>query len=554
MSVKVSVVVPVYNPGHYIDDLIASLLRQSLAPDAYEVIFVDDGSTDETPIRLERLAAERANITLIRIPNSGWPGRPRNVGIDASVGAYVYFVDNDDWLGDETLERLWLTAERTGADVVVGKEVGHGRGVPRHLFRRNVDDATFDNAPLLALLTPHKLFRRSFLDVHDIRFPEGRRRLEDHVFVMKAYFRASRISILADYPCYHWVRRDDAGNATDRYADPAGYYENVREVLDIVDEHTEPGPLRDAMYAQWFRSKGLERLKGQRWAAGPDPHAEEVYAEIRRLAVERFGPPVIAELPLKFRTLAHAVLADRPDLVAAQARLESGMQADVELESYERSPGRLGLSIVARLHDGDGRPMRFIGVGDRVRWAPEPPIGWEGVVPDEALDATDELAVAGLAVVLRERASRVEYDVPARVERSFEPDGRGGVTLVLRARAEVDTARVAAGGALQAGVWDLFAHVHAAGWRSVRRLADVAEPELRPRLQMHTTQFGNLSLKLGDPAGSPAARARPRQEAPSRTAPSVPSGVIPRAVIRAMPRRMREAAKRALLRVSGEGR
>ena len=551
MSVKVSVVVPVYNPGHYIDDLIASLLRQSLAPEAYEVIFVDDGSTDETPVHLERLAAEHPNITLIRIPNSGWPGRPRNVGLDASVGAYVYFVDNDDWLSDEAIERLWLTAERTGADVVVGKEVGHGRGVPRHLFRRNVDDATFDNAPLLALLTPHKLFRRSFLDRHAIRFPEGRRRLEDHVFVMKAYFHASRISILADYPCYHWVRRDDAGNATDRYADPAGYYENVREVLDIVDEHTEPGPVRNRMYAHWFRSKGLERLKGQRWAAGPDPHAEEVYAEVRRLALERFGPPVIAELPLKFRTLAHAVLADRPDLVSAQARLEHGMQADVELEAYERSRGRVRLSMVARLRDGGGRPMRFARVNDRMRWAPEPPPGWEGVVPEEALDATDELAVAGVGIVLRERASRVEYDLPARAERTFEPDGRGGVTPVLRAHAEIDTGKVAAGGELGTGTWDLFAHVHAAGWRSVRRLADVAEPELRPRLQMHTTQFGNLSLKLGEAVAPPAPRRRPHKEPRQPPAISMPSGAIPRAVMRAVPRRMREAAKRALLRVSG---
>lgn len=49
MPVKVSVIVPVYNPGPYIEDCLASLLRQSLPPDEYEVIFVDDGSTDATP-------------------------------------------------------------------------------------------------------------------------------------------------------------------------------------------------------------------------------------------------------------------------------------------------------------------------------------------------------------------------------------------------------------------------------------------------------------------------------------------------------------------------
>ena len=552
-TVKVSVVVPVYNPGHYIDDLIASLLRQSLAPEAYEAIFVDDGSTDATPERLERLAREHDNITLIRIPNSGWPGRPRNVGIDASTGAYVYFVDNDDWLGDEALERLWSTAERTGADVVVGKEVGHGRGVPRHLFRRNVDDANFDNAPLLDLLTPHKMFRRSFLDQHGIRFPEGRRRLEDHVFVMKAYFAASRISILADYPCYHWMRRDDAGNATDLYADPVGYYENVREVLDIVDEHTDPGPVRDRMYAHWFRSKGLERLKGQRWAKGADGHAEEVYREVRKLALERFGPSVITHLPLKFRTLAHAVIADRPDIVSAQARLELGIQAEVALEAYERHSGSLGVSISARLRDGSGEPIRFERVGDRLHWAPAMAMDWDGVVPPDALDATYELARAGVAVVVRERTSRIEYDVPARVERTYEDDGRGGVTPVLRARAEIDLLRVAAGQPLGPGVWDLFAHVHAAGWRSVRRLADVSEPTPEQSVRMHTTEFGNLSLKVGQPAPEPTAAATPQPARRRQPAVSIPA-VIPGAVLRVLPRRMRGVAKRALLRFSRAAR
>ncbi len=159
MPVKVSVIVPVYNPGTYIDECIASILRQSLPADEYEAIFVDDGSTDGTGARLDALAAEHANITAIRIPNSDWPGRPRNLGLQAAQGKYVYFVDSDDWIGDEALERLYERAESNEADVVIGKEVGHGKSVPREVFRRNVDDATLANSHLLLILTPHKLFR-----------------------------------------------------------------------------------------------------------------------------------------------------------------------------------------------------------------------------------------------------------------------------------------------------------------------------------------------------------------------------------------------------------
>jgi poly(ribitol-phosphate) beta-N-acetylglucosaminyltransferase len=239
---KVSVVVPVYNPGRDIDDCIRTLLDQSLAPGEYEVIFVDDGSTDATPARLDGLAAEHAHVRVEHIPNSGWPGRPRNVGIELARGEYVYFVDNDDWIGHEALERMHAMARRDGADIVIGKVVGHGKSVPRNLFRRNRSGVDLEWEALLWLLTPHKLWRRSFLDAHALRFPEGRRRLEDHVFVMRAYFSSPSISVLADYPCYHWVLRDVESNASWGQLDPVSYFENMREVLDIVDEYTEPGP------------------------------------------------------------------------------------------------------------------------------------------------------------------------------------------------------------------------------------------------------------------------------------------------------------------------
>src|SRR5919202_1352552 len=128
---RVSVIVPVYNPGADIDDCIASLLGQSLPRSEYEVIFVDDGSTDGTPERLDGLAARHPNVRVEHIPNSGWPGRPRNVGIDLARGEHVYFVDNDDWITRDALRRLHATAEQDRADIVIGKVVGHNRGVNR---------------------------------------------------------------------------------------------------------------------------------------------------------------------------------------------------------------------------------------------------------------------------------------------------------------------------------------------------------------------------------------------------------------------------------------
>src|SRR3954452_11993867 len=146
--VRVSVVVPVHDPGPRIERCIESILGQSLPPDAYEAIFVDDGSTDGTGERLDALAGKHANVRVEHIPNSGWPGRPRNVGTDLARGDYVYYVDNDDWLEPEALERLHATAVRDDADIVVGKVVGHGKEVPRNLFRANRSGVSIEWGPL----------------------------------------------------------------------------------------------------------------------------------------------------------------------------------------------------------------------------------------------------------------------------------------------------------------------------------------------------------------------------------------------------------------------
>src|SRR3954470_1523984 len=99
---KVSVLVPVFEPGPLIEPLIASLLAQTMPAGERELVFVDDGSREGTGERLDALAAEHPDVRVVHIPNSGWPGRPRNVGLEV-----VFFADHDDWLEPAALERLY---------------------------------------------------------------------------------------------------------------------------------------------------------------------------------------------------------------------------------------------------------------------------------------------------------------------------------------------------------------------------------------------------------------------------------------------------------------
>ena len=93
-----SVIVPLFNPRGYLDRCIDSILDQSLG-DAFEAIFVDDGSTDTASAKLDAIAAAHSNIRVIHQENSGGPGMPRNVGIDAARGEYIFFADADDRMG-----------------------------------------------------------------------------------------------------------------------------------------------------------------------------------------------------------------------------------------------------------------------------------------------------------------------------------------------------------------------------------------------------------------------------------------------------------------------
>ncbi|MET9484215.1 glycosyltransferase [Streptomyces sp. NPDC006638] len=482
---KVSVVVPVYDPGVHIEELIASLLRQTMPAGEFEVIFVDDGSTDGTGERLDALAAAHAHISVVHIPNSGWPSRPRNIGIERARGEYVQFADNDDWFGDEALQRLYAYAEENDADVVIGKMAGRGRGVPKELFRRNHPRATLATAPLIDSLTPHKMFRRSFLMDHGLRFPEGKRRLEDHVFVTAAYFLAERISVLSDYVCYVHIARPDASNAGFRPFDPAGYFRNLREALDIVDAHTEPGALRDRLHRRWLRVEMVGRLTAPRYLDAPAAWRDEFFAEVRSALAERFAPGVAAGLPAPQRAVVALVEQGRPDAVRELARWESA----VRVKASARVTGELEITATGELFGAEG-PLTFLHAegGDSL----SPPVTG---VSAEVLDVTARLKSARMDLLVRRRGGGgEEFVLPSttRVERvplvagaPGGPGASGAFRVVHRTVARLAPEAINAG--RNAGRWEVKARVVSCGWTKETELslsltiADGSAPVLRER-------------------------------------------------------------------------
>jgi len=472
MSVKVSVVVPAYNGGEYIDVCIRSVLDQTMAESDYEVIFVNDGSTDDTGRKLDEAAVGNDHVQVVHIEGTGGPGAPRNLGLELARGEYVYFLDCDDWLGDEALERMHAMAERNGSDIVIGRLVGQGgRGVPRWLFRSSQDKADILKHHLLSLLTPHKLFRTEFLREHGLRFPEGPVRLEDHRFCVPAYFKAEVISVLADYPCCYWVKRADEGNYSSSRFDPKHYYSAVREVLDVVDEHVEPGPTRDRFYAHWLRGKVLRRMGGGCFLSYEPDHRRNMYEAVRDLVLERFDPAVDKLLPRNLRPRAVLVREGAYEDLIRLAEVEKGLTVRPTLNAMELQDGAITIAVAGELVYQGGRQVSFekkrIDGDDRLLW--DPPAMLTTPLPVDALDATAELAKTNLEVMLRHRATGLDIFVPTKIEQRCEATD-GGLVVALAGRATVDASAAWQGKPLAPGRWDVRVRLSACGWGVDRRI------------------------------------------------------------------------------------
>ena len=171
----VTIVIPVWNVEPWLRQALESVERQTIGTEAIELVAVDDGSTDGSGELLDRWAVDRPWVRVVHQPNSGGPGGPRNVGIDRARGTYVFFLDGDDYLGVEAIERLVAMAERNESDIVLGRVVAvEGRKIRRQrgVFRRNIDKAD----PELVYRSGNvlKLFRRSMLERSALRFEAGR--------------------------------------------------------------------------------------------------------------------------------------------------------------------------------------------------------------------------------------------------------------------------------------------------------------------------------------------------------------------------------------------
>lgn len=213
---EITVVVPAHNCVRYLSECIESILLQSFAN--FEVICVDDGSTDSTAEMMDCFAQADCRITVIRQQQSG-AGVARNNATAVAKGKYIVYVDSDDKIKSNYLQKLYETAEDNQADVVITQRMswfGTGDG---HVMRNWIADKRIPqkkafccaDAPDYILnftdgAPGGKLFRREFLLKHGIRYLPIKRS-EDFYFVFSSFVLAEKLYYL-DAPGYYYRKNN----------------------------------------------------------------------------------------------------------------------------------------------------------------------------------------------------------------------------------------------------------------------------------------------------------------------------------------------------------
>lgn len=238
----ISVIVPVYNVEKYIEKCIKSILKQTYTD--FELILINDGSTDKSSEICYKYSKIDERIRLINKANGGLSSA-RNVGIDASIGDYITFVDSDDYISKYMLEELYNCLCNTSSDIAicsfkrikeneiiiekkefVEPEILNSKTCFEKIYSSKVDEFTVAWA---------KLYKKDLFQ--KLRYPEGKIH-EDEFITYKLFAQANRVAYLDTKLYFYLIRKQSIMNSgfskkslvrLEAYSERINYFENIGE-------------------------------------------------------------------------------------------------------------------------------------------------------------------------------------------------------------------------------------------------------------------------------------------------------------------------------------
>lgn len=231
-----SVVIPVYDLESCLEECLDSLAAQSFQD--FEVICIDDGSTDGSPAILKRYQQQDKRFKVFTQNNQG-PALARNAGIEKAHGEFLMILDSDDLYLPSFFSTMIDRAQATGADVVVCRSCEYDdrthKKTPAQWTIRQQYIPSFDpftvpdlKGCLFAAIMGwpwDKLYRTSYIQDHGFTFPDMRNS-EDMVFVYRTLMHAQRISVVDEVLIEHRMNREGSVSRS-REAHPRCFYEGI---------------------------------------------------------------------------------------------------------------------------------------------------------------------------------------------------------------------------------------------------------------------------------------------------------------------------------------
>ena len=241
MKYKISIIIPIYNVELYLEKCLFSLFNQTIGFNNLEVILVDDCSTDNSKKIIQKYDSIYENIKGFYLDeNSGVAGKPRNIGMEHATADYLMFLDPDDVIKEDACEILFNKIEDESVDIVTGVHsiIDNGKEVifpgllinsfsnPNDSWVNRKKDLNIHFKDELKISSINeleyflgnfglssKIFRRSFINKNDIKFPEyipG----EDSTFLFNALIHANGIIFLNKIIYCYNNKRDDEDNSS----------------------------------------------------------------------------------------------------------------------------------------------------------------------------------------------------------------------------------------------------------------------------------------------------------------------------------------------------
>ena len=252
---KISIIIPVYNAGPYIEACIASLIAQTM--DDIEVLLVDDHGNDNSMLIAQNYVDAHPSNKLFRFlatPHNMGPGPARNVGIEAAQSEYIGFIDSDDVVFPDFCEQLYRAAKEHDADLVYCQAQLVKADETTPIANPVLESGEFSGEKRRFFLTHYTtlfvsfLYRRSLLDEYGIRFPSTRS-AEDSYFLTCSLLATQRIACV-DKPLYQYLMHEESLSEVRnpkrylnklhsfdllmQFARDKGFYEADRAELDYI--------------------------------------------------------------------------------------------------------------------------------------------------------------------------------------------------------------------------------------------------------------------------------------------------------------------------------